>query len=55
MFFVSKVSIDTGSVAFEEEVPKAVAKTFAMLPINRNGSVRVSKPVKRFVNEKTLK
>ena len=30
-----------GKVAKDEVVPKAVAKTFAMLPMKRNGSERV--------------
>lgn len=38
---VSRVSILTGRVALDDEVPNAVAKTFAMLEMKRNGKVRV--------------
>jgi len=39
--FLSRVSILTGKVAEDDAVPKAVAITFAMLPINLNGRLRV--------------
>lgn len=39
--FLSSVSILTGKVADEDAVPKAVAITFAMFPINLNGRRRV--------------
>jgi len=38
---VSNVSMLTGRVAFEDDVPKAVARTFAILDMKRNGNVRV--------------
>ena len=40
-FFVSIAWMVKGKVAKDEVVPKAVAKTFAMLPMKRNGSERV--------------
>ena len=40
-FLNSKASMVNGSVAEDEAVPKAVARTFAMLATKRNGSDRV--------------
>ena len=41
LFLFSRASIVRGNVAEDEAVPKAVARTLAMLAMNRKGNVRV--------------
>ena len=47
MFFVSSASMVRGKVAADDDVPKAVAKTLAMLPIKRKGNDRVKITVEK--------
>ena len=44
LFLFSKASKVTGRVAEDEAVPNAVAKAFAMLPMNLNGKLLVIRP-----------